>query len=229
MSDRDPLMLDVGLANELKLAMRRNGWTATDLKRLCEGDNLSKVYEALFGEISISTKDAAELDHVVVIECFEETRMGLPYSIVLLNSVKEVRHPNTNERLVAVPNSEGLATMVALGLCFMQAGLIGAEVQFIRRVMGMNSRTLAGALGMDPATLSRWERGRQVVGPWADKALRMAAVLLLQNVFPNIVVPNQDIVSLHIKTCEPGTVPLIEASYNRETGGWHVTLKPRIG
>ena len=32
------LMLDVGQANELKLAFRRSGWTSADVKKLSEGD-----------------------------------------------------------------------------------------------------------------------------------------------------------------------------------------------
>lgn len=37
------LMLDVGQANELKLAFRRADYTNADIKKLCEGDMLAKV------------------------------------------------------------------------------------------------------------------------------------------------------------------------------------------
>jgi len=42
-------MLDVGLANELKLAFRRAGYTSEDIKRLCEGDILADVRRVFFG------------------------------------------------------------------------------------------------------------------------------------------------------------------------------------
>ena len=50
----------------------------------------------------------------------------------------------------------------------------------IRKAMGLTGQRLAEVLGMDNATLSRWERDKQQVGLWADKALRMAAILCLQ-------------------------------------------------
>ena len=37
------LMLDVGQANEFKLAARRANWTNDDIKWLCEGDNLEQI------------------------------------------------------------------------------------------------------------------------------------------------------------------------------------------
>ncbi len=36
MTDPKELMLDVGLANELKMAFRKGGWTNADLKKFCE-------------------------------------------------------------------------------------------------------------------------------------------------------------------------------------------------
>ena len=43
------LMLDVGQANELKLAFRRAGWTNADLKRLSEGDLTARLLPAVRG------------------------------------------------------------------------------------------------------------------------------------------------------------------------------------
>ena len=43
------LMLDVGQANELKLAFRRANYTNDDIKRLCEGNVLADVRTVLLG------------------------------------------------------------------------------------------------------------------------------------------------------------------------------------
>src|SRR6185312_11976411 len=108
--------------------------------------------------------------------------MGLPYPIVLLDAAEEVTHPRTGKVLgIAVPNAEEMAAAVALALCFMPVRLTGAEVRFIRRVLGMTGQELAAAVEMTPETLSRWEHGKRAVGGWADKAIRMAAVLQLQD------------------------------------------------
>jgi hypothetical protein len=47
------LMLDVGQANELKLAFRRANYTNDDIKRLCEGTVLSDVRNVLLGHAKV--------------------------------------------------------------------------------------------------------------------------------------------------------------------------------
>ncbi len=44
------LMLDVGQANELKLAFRRSGYTNADIKKLCEGDILARLLSIVRGD-----------------------------------------------------------------------------------------------------------------------------------------------------------------------------------
>lgn len=57
------LMLDVGQANEFKLAARRAGYTNTDIKRMCEGDALARILPVLrgTGEVQI-VKHSIDLD-----------------------------------------------------------------------------------------------------------------------------------------------------------------------
>lgn len=47
--------LDVGQANELKLAFRRTGWTNEEIKRLCEGNTLAEVRDVLLGRAEIKS------------------------------------------------------------------------------------------------------------------------------------------------------------------------------
>lgn len=54
------LMLDVGQANEIKLAVRRAGGTNTDLKRLSEGDTFARILPFLRGLAEIKL-----IDHVI--------------------------------------------------------------------------------------------------------------------------------------------------------------------
>ena len=134
-----------------------------------------------------------------VLERHEENRMGLPYPIVLLNAAEKVTHPQTGEVIgVAIPNSEELAAAVALALCFIPVRLTGTEIRFIRRVLGMTGQDLAAAVEMDPATLSRWEHDKQEIGAWADKAIRMAAVLRLQDRAPGSSLRPEDVVTLRL-------------------------------
>ena len=53
------LMLDVGQANELKLAFRRADFSNDDIKRLCEGNVLGDVRSVLRGHASITVVEHA--------------------------------------------------------------------------------------------------------------------------------------------------------------------------
>jgi transcriptional regulator with XRE-family HTH domain len=146
-----------------------------------------------------------------ILERYEETLMGLPYPVVLLDAAEEIVNPDDGEVLgVAVPDADGLATAVALALCFMPVRLTGAEVRFIRRVLGMTGQELAAAVEMDSATLSRWEHGKQEVGAWADKAVRMATVLRLQDHAPGSSLRPEDVVTLKLSRRVEGHNPEIK-------------------
>jgi len=54
------LMLDVGQANELKLAFRRAGYSNDEIKKLCEGSTLADVRSVLLGQAEIKI-----VDHVI--------------------------------------------------------------------------------------------------------------------------------------------------------------------
>src|ERR1019366_7390172 len=164
-----------------------------------------------------------------VLDRYEEKLMGLPYPITLINAAEEVTHPKTGEVLgVTVPDAEELAAAVSLALCFMPLRLSGAEIRFVRRVMGMTGQELAAAVEMSPETLSRWENGKQEVGGWADKAIRMAAILRLQDRAPASSLRPEDIVSLRFGPRPTDTHPRIEvhrvrserAGADSEIKGW---------
>lgn len=75
------LMLDVSQAHELKLAFRRGDWTNEEIKRLCEGDILTRVRGALRG-----THEIKPIDHVLDLA----TIPGLPF-----NGATIVEHQGT--------------------------------------------------------------------------------------------------------------------------------------
>ena len=100
--------------------------------------------------------------------------------------------------------------------------------------MGMTGQELAAAaVEMDPATLSRWEHDKQTVGAWADKAVRMAAVLRLQDRAPGSRLVPEDIVGLHSMPRSPDVHPEIEVrrapatelSEEREVKGWDAEVR----
>lgn len=79
--------LDVGQANELKLAFRRNGWTNEDVKKMSEGDLLAKLLPVVRGRAEVVIKSILILIRIVKIaaqpaittskEYFREAGVGL--------------------------------------------------------------------------------------------------------------------------------------------------------
>ena len=54
--------LDVGQANELKLAFRRNGWTNEEVKKLCEGNVLTEIRKVILGQAEVKLLDCDVID-----------------------------------------------------------------------------------------------------------------------------------------------------------------------
>jgi DNA-binding transcriptional regulator YiaG len=65
---------------------------------------------------------------------------------------------------------------IALAIARKPAALAGSEIRFLRAWMGWSGKDFAAHMGVAPATVSRWERGRLAMGATADRLLRLIAV-----------------------------------------------------
>lgn len=147
---------------------------------------------------------------------YEETDLGLPYPITLNDGVEEEIDDETGERVgVSIPALEQLAAAVAVARALNPLQLDGREVRFIRRVIGMPAKDLAEALEMDAATLSRWENNKHPVGAWADKQVRMAAVIMLRDRVPHISLNPADVVTLRVRSRQGDQWPTIRMVLTR--------------
>jgi YgiT-type zinc finger domain-containing protein len=57
-------------------------------------------------------------------------------------------------------------------------GLMGEEIRFLRKYLGMSQDTFASYLHSDKAVLSRWENAHEPVGSKSDLLIRMLTVIL---------------------------------------------------
>ena len=121
-----------------------------------------------------------------VLPRYEEKGLGLPYPVVLINAAEEHVDAAGNVLGVSVPDLEGLAAAVAVARAFLPVELTGAEVRFMRKVIGMSAKDFAEALKLDPASLSRWENNKQTLGGWAESQVRLAAVAILAQRMPSL-------------------------------------------
>jgi putative zinc finger/helix-turn-helix YgiT family protein len=82
---------------------------------------------------------------------------GLDY-VTLLNI--EVRHcPECGQNEYVIPNIEALHRALATAIAEKQARLVPLEIRFLRKYLGYASKEFADAIGVAPATVSRWEGG----------------------------------------------------------------------
>ncbi len=103
---------------------------------------------------------------------YEYDLTGLPYAIVLAGVPLE-RCPACGEEAITVPDPEGLHRAIALTIVAADRPLLGAEVRFLRKLLDKSAADLAGLMGVDVKTLSRWENGRQKIGRVAERLLRL--------------------------------------------------------
>jgi putative zinc finger/helix-turn-helix YgiT family protein len=83
------------------------------------------------------------------------------------------RCPKCGEYEVLLPNIEGLHQVVARRIVAKRARLSGAEIRFLRKVLGWSGADFAEHMGTTAETVSRWENGPAPIGPQADRLLRL--------------------------------------------------------
>jgi putative transcriptional regulator len=92
---------------------------------------------------------------------------------VLLMGLRVHRCPECGEVDAAIPNIEGLHRALADGVIRKRARLSPPETRFLRKYLGLSGVDFAERIGVDPATVSKWENGSQAMGTTADRLLRL--------------------------------------------------------
>lgn len=83
------------------------------------------------------------------------------------------RCPKCGEEVVGVTNIEGMYQAVARYLITARERMAPSEIRFLRKYLGLSGADFAALVGVDRATVSRWETGGQVMGPQMDRLLRL--------------------------------------------------------
>jgi putative zinc finger/helix-turn-helix YgiT family protein len=102
---------------------------------------------------------------------YEYTECGLS---VLLLGITQYRCESCGEEYAAIPAPEKLHKIIGLEICQnRKALLLPEEIRFLRKELGLKAKNLATALGVEDATVSRWENGKQQIGEGSDRLLRV--------------------------------------------------------
>lgn len=108
-----------------------------------------------------------------VLDVFYPEDLGAPFKVSLHNSVTAVFDEETGEMVkYHIPEFDALVDAVIMARLAHEQKLSGAEVKFLRKAAGLTQAALARAIGIDVATLSRVEKGKQPLGPASEKVAR---------------------------------------------------------
>jgi len=98
---------------------------------------------------------------------------GLP---VTLRNVEVRRCKACGGHEVAIRRIDSLHRAIALAVANRPSRLGPKEIRFLRKWLDWSGADLARHMGVDAATVSRWENGQQPMGAVADRLLRLMAM-----------------------------------------------------
>lgn len=99
---------------------------------------------------------------------------GLPH--VVLQGVEIRVCPNGDERELVIPRMAQLHRTIVDVLAKKHTRLVGAEIRFLRKHLGFSGKDFAEVIGVDPATISRWENDKEWMGAQTERLLRLMAI-----------------------------------------------------
>ena len=122
-----------------------------------------------------------------LLETYTEELSGLPYPILLINSVTEKRDAETGEVLGhGIRNLPGLLAAAGLARLLEPVRLSGQELKFVRKTLDLKAKELAEAVNITPETLSKMENDHDGIGEYSERMIRLYACDVLAKRAPAI-------------------------------------------
>lgn len=94
---------------------------------------------------------------------------------VTLKGVRAWVCDECGEEEVEVQSPGQLEVALAKALLGLPGRLEGAEIRFLRKFLGYSGKDFAKLIGVNPATLSRWEAGKKTMDRGNENTLRLLA------------------------------------------------------
>jgi transcriptional regulator with XRE-family HTH domain len=113
-----------------------------------------------------------------IIPKYDADALGAPFKVYLMDAVKAEVCSSCGKILnTGIPDPEGLLYAISFERVMHPRKLVGAEIKFLRHIMGWKAKKLADQLGITVEYLSRCENGHVVMSVTTEKLLRLLAVL----------------------------------------------------
>lgn len=88
---------------------------------------------------------------------------------------------------VIIPQPLEVHAIIAIALSYKPNPLVGTEIRFMRKEIGMTSKSFAEAIGVAAVTLSRWENNQEQPTASHDKLIRFAFKCMMQHKIESII------------------------------------------
>ncbi len=141
---------------------------------------------------------------------YRYTACGLDY-VTLLNV--EVHHcAECGQNEYVIPDLEGLHRVIGHTVATKPQRLVPREIRFLRKHLGYSSADFARAIGVNAATVSRWEGGSQPMTIGLERFLRV----MVLNERPLDEYPRDQIQELGSKAAAPTRLKLAAKKHGWE-------------
>lgn len=120
------------------------------------------------------------------LDVYEVSNLGLPYPVSIVDSAIQKQDTLTGSVSVSIPDFEGFLASLGIVRAMVANKLLGSEIRFLRKVIGLKSKEFAGEIGVDPATISRWENGNQLPSEDKERILRIIVIAMLAERAPRV-------------------------------------------
>jgi putative zinc finger/helix-turn-helix YgiT family protein len=108
-------------------------------------------------------------------ESFHDTLVGLPHVTIVGADVR--RCPSCGEYEVSYPEHSQYLRTIAREVLGKGSRLTGEEIRYLRKHVDWSGVELAKHMGISAEAISRWENGREVIGPTTDRLLRLVIAM----------------------------------------------------
>lgn len=107
-------------------------------------------------------------------------RIDMKHDILPRVTLRGVGHytcPECGEEYFSFERIAQLRTAIRDVVVAKPGPLAPEEFLYLRKYLGWSSQDTAARMGVDPATVSRWENGRRAIGAMSDRLIRALAML----------------------------------------------------
>lgn len=115
------------------------------------------------------------------------------------------------EHCVTIPKVNMLHKAIAMGILKRQGGMTGAELKFLRTMMGLTQAELGKIVNREALTIGRWERGQFENDPNAETIIRLVAAERLKL---ELEVPIEEVTGWCLQTADNSSIRIDASNPN---------------